>query len=231
MAQYYIGKDNQQLGPFEINQLLSNGLTPDTLVWCAGMSGWEMAKNVPELAGLFVAQQPQQPQYNQGYQQPAYQQPQYQQPQYQQPQYQQPQYQQPQYQQPQYQQQPAYMAGAYQQPMGGGASRQKVDMFMMANKDDFPSEKLPYIQERLSMVDDNTINSISMLSFKNPTTALLLSIFAGGFGVDRFYIGDTGIGIGKLLTAGGCGIWAIIDLFLIMGATREKNYEMLAPYI
>ena len=211
MAQYYIGKDNQQLGPFEINQLLSNGLTPDTLVWCAGMSGWEMAKNVPELAGLFVAQQPQQPQYNQGYQQPAYQQ--------------------PQYQQPQYQQQPAYMAGAYQQPMGGGASRQKVDMFMMANKDNFPSEKLPYIQERLSMVDDNTINSISMLAFKNPTTALLLSIFAGGFGVDRFYIGDTGIGIGKLLTAGGCGIWAIIDLFLIMGATREKNYEMLAPYI
>ena len=81
------------------------------------------------------------------------------------------------------------------------------------------------------MVDDNTINSISMLAFKNPTTALLLSIFAGGFGVDRFYIGDTGIGIGKLLTAGGCGIWAIIDLFLIMGATREKNYEMLAPYI
>ena len=219
MAQYYIGKDNQQYGPFEMNQLLANGLTPDTLVWCAGMSGWEMAKNVPELAGLFVAQQPQQPQqpqYNQGYQQPAYQQPQYQQ---------------PQYQQPQYQQQPAYMAGAYQQPMGGGASRQKVDMFMMANKDNFPSEKLPYIQERLSMVDDNTINSISMLAFKNPTTALLLSIFAGGFGVDRFYIGDTGIGIGKLLTAGGCGIWAIIDLFLIMGATREKNYEMLAPYI
>ena len=224
MAQYYIAKNNQQLGPFEVNQLLANGLTPDTLVWCAGMSGWEAAKNVPELAGLFVAQQPQQPQqpqYNQGYQQPAYQQ----------PQYQQPQYQQPQYQQPQYQQQPAYMAGAYQQPMGGGASRQKVDMFMMANKDNFPPEKIPYIQERLAMVDDNTINSISMLSFKNPTTALLLSIFAGGLGIDRFYIGDTGLGIGKLLTAGGCCVWAIIDIFLIMGDTREKNYEMLAPYI
>ena len=87
MAQYYIGIDNQQLGPFEVHQLLSNGLTPDTLVWCNGMAGWEMAKNVPELAGLFIAQQPQ-------YQQPQYQQPQYQQPQYQQPQYQQPQYQQ-----------------------------------------------------------------------------------------------------------------------------------------
>ena len=169
MAQYYIGRDNQRLGPFEVHQLLSNGLTPDSLVWCNGMAGWEMAKNVPELSGLFVAQQPQ-------YQQPQYQQPQYgggyQQPQY--GGYQQQQYQQPQYQQPAYQQQPAYMASAYSQPMGGG-SRQKVDMFIMANKDNFPAEKIPYIQERLSMLDDNTLNSLSMLSFKSPMTALLLS--------------------------------------------------------
>ncbi|MFN3640643.1 MAG: TM2 domain-containing protein, partial [Flavobacterium sp.] len=44
-------------------------------------------------------------------------------------------------------------------------------------------------------------------------------------GVDRFYIGDTGMGVGKLLTCGGLGIWAIVDWFLIMGATREKNME------
>lgn len=226
MAQYYIGRDNQRLGPFEVHQLLSNGLTPDSLVWCNGMAGWEMAKNVPELSVLFVAQQPQ-------YQQQQYQQPQYgggyQQPQY--GGYQQQQYQQPQYQQPQYQQQPAYMAGAYSQPMGGGGSRQKVDMFIMANKDNFPAEKIPYIQERLSLLDDNTLNSLSMLSFKSPMTALLLSLFLGCYGVDRFYLGDTGMGIGKLVTLGGCGIWAIIDWFLIMGATREKNYEMIAPYL
>ena len=40
-------------------------------------------------------------------------------------------------------------------------------------------------------------------------------------------IGDTGLGIGKLLTCGGLGLWAIIDLFMIMGATREKNMEKL----
>jgi hypothetical protein len=34
------------------------------------------------------------------------------------------------------------------------------------------------------------------------------------------------MGIGKLLTCGGLGIWAIIDWFLIMGATREKNMEI-----
>ncbi len=58
---------------------------------------------------------------------------------------------------------------------------------------------------------------------KSPTTALILSIFLGEFGVDRFYIGDTGIGVGKLLTVGGAGIWALIDWFLIQNACKHKN--------
>ena len=106
MAQYYIGKNNERLGPFPVEQLIANGITPDTLVWCTGMPGWAKAKDVPEVAELFAPQQPPQPQYAppaQDYGQPQYQAPQ---PQYQQPQYQQPQYgyQQPQYgyQQPQY---------------------------------------------------------------------------------------------------------------------------------
>ena len=107
MAQYFLGKNNQRLGPFPLEQLLANGLTPDTLVWCEGMPGWQKANEVPEVAALFAPQQQ--------YQQPQYQQPQYQQPQ---PQYQQPQYQQPAYQQPQYQQ-PQYQQPAYQQPQYG----------------------------------------------------------------------------------------------------------------
>jgi TM2 domain-containing membrane protein YozV len=103
---------------------------------------------------------------------------------------------------------------------------QKVDMFIMMNSKYFEAHQLPMIKDRLLSLDENRSSIVQMIQFKDPTTALILSILIGGFGVDRFFIGDTGLGIGKLLTCGGLGIWTIIDWFLIMGATREKNMDL-----
>ena len=100
---------------------------------------------------------------------------------------------------------------------------QKVDMFIMANGKFFEGHHLGQIRERLILIDDSKWPAIQMLQFKDPTTSLIVSILAGNLGIDRFLIGDTGMGVGKLLTCGGLGIWAIVDWFLIMGATREKN--------
>lgn len=59
--------------------------------------------------------------------------------------------------------------------------------------------------------------------------ALLLSIFLGSLGVDRFYLGSIGLGILKLITAGGCGIWYIIEIILIAtGKVRDANGQPLA---
>lgn len=62
---------------------------------------------------------------------------------------------------------------------------------------------------------------------KDPNFALVLSIIGGTLGLDRFYVGDVGLGIAKLLTLGGLFIWTLIDLFLIMDATRLKNSELM----
>jgi TM2 domain/GYF domain 2 len=63
---------------------------------------------------------------------------------------------------------------------------------------------------------------------KDWLTALLLSIFLGTFGVDRFYMGQAGLGIGKLLTLGGCGVWWLIDVILIAtGSAKDSRGRLL----
>lgn len=108
---------------------------------------------------------------------------------------------------------------------------QRVDMFLMTNAKYFQSHHLNYIRERLMMADDSKWMMIQSVELKDPTMILVVSILAGSLGIDRFLIGDTGLGVGKLLTCGGLGIWAIIDWFLIMDATRQKNMEKLQQFL
>ena len=81
---YFIVNNGQQAGPFELHELLANGLNANSYVWCEGMPNWLPATQVPEVASL-LQQAPPPPGYQQPYQQPGSQQPGYQQPGYQQP--------------------------------------------------------------------------------------------------------------------------------------------------
>lgn len=63
-----------------------------------------------------------------------------------------------------------------------------------------------------------------MKSEKNWLTTLLLCIFLGGIGVHRFYAGKIGTGILMFITCGGCGIWTLVDLIMIItGKFTDKD--------
>jgi len=63
---------------------------------------------------------------------------------------------------------------------------------------------------------------------KSKVAAILLCFFLGGFGIHRFYLGYTTIGIVQLLTLGGCGIWALIDfIMLIVDSLPDKQGQRL----
>lgn len=61
--------------------------------------------------------------------------------------------------------------------------------------------------------------------------ATMLSLFLGFLGVDRFYMGQIGLGLGKLFTWGGFGVWYMIDVVAIAtGAARDTDGNALADY-
>ena len=107
----------------------------------------------------------------------------------------------------------------------------KVDMFLMSHGKYFEARQVPFIQENLSNTDNSRFLTLQSLNLHDPTIILILSLVAGHFGVDRFLIGDTGLGVAKLLTCGGLGIWTVVDWFIIMNRTRQKNIENLTAAI
>ena len=103
---------------------------------------------------------------------------------------------------------------------------QKVDRFILTNKKYFPDDKIMYLKEKLLGVSDEKADLIFSLDFKDPTVFLLISAFVGALGVDRFMLGDTGLGVFKLLTFGGCcGIMWVVDLCTISKKVKEANFQ------
>lgn len=101
----------------------------------------------------------------------------------------------------------------------------RIDMFMLTMNSKFPAGKLMFIKERLENLDDSKMTMVQSIEYKDPTTMLLISLFLGSLGVDRFMLGDTGMGVLKLLTFGLCGILTIVDWFTVQNRTKEKNFQ------
>lgn len=101
-----------------------------------------------------------------------------------------------------------------------------------AVKDKVPEDKLPLLKNSLANVPDERLDEILCTSLYNPTHVLLFSIFLGGLGVDRFVIGDTGLGVAKLLLGWvTCGIWPIVDIFISYKRAKEKNLTKITSIV
>ena len=108
--------------------------------------------------------------------------------------------------------------------------KKRVQRFLVENRQKLPQNKFNEIREILSNLTDEQWETIEYVTFKDPTTMLVLSILVGEFGVDRFVLGDTTNGALKLLLTLCCGvgfIWWVIDIFQVNRLTLDYNYKLL----
>ena len=106
--------------------------------------------------------------------------------------------------------------------------KSKIDLYLTTNAKYFEPTAIPIIRQKLESASDDTFLTLQATELKDPTTVLLVSIFLGYLGIDRFLIGDVGIGILKLLTCGVCGILTIIDWFTISKKTKQLNMSKIS---
>lgn len=105
---------------------------------------------------------------------------------------------------------------------------------MLMNKwqDKIPSAEAFMLQKQLEEIDEASLYSLVSLNLKSPIIGFVLGYLFGILGVDRFYKGDIGLGVVKLLT---CwltfGIWWFIDLFLVWRGIKKDNAAKITQAI
>ena len=113
-----------------------------------------------------------------------------------------------------------------------GLTEQQVEQLIAAYGERVPISCLSSLREMLlSTTMSYSEVQVVLMQMKDPIISLILSIIVGSLGVDRFYVGDIGLGIIKLITCGGFSIWWLVDILLIMGKKRMKNYEQLTQVL
>ena len=105
----------------------------------------------------------------------------------------------------------------------------KVELFMMSHVNYFPQSAVLDVQHALEALPDDKEMLIHYAELHDPQTAFIMSIVGllGIAGLDRFYLGDIGLGVLKLITCGACYIWTIMDLISVTDKVKQDNYMKL----
>ena len=122
----------------------------------------------------------------------------------------------------------------FENPQGASSpfvDPQMVDIYLTVNQKKLPSDTIMPLRSKLYALTEKQFFMLSSVQLKDPSTMLIVSIFLGSMGIDRFMLEDTGVGILKLLTGGCCGILTLIDWFNVQKETREWNFKELMRHL
>ena len=98
----------------------------------------------------------------------------------------------------------------------------QINFWFSVNADKFNPNDLPAIKAKLEQMDNNQMMFLQGAEFKKPSTIFLIAILLGW---ERFFLGDIGLGIVKIITGYGCGIWWLIDIFSAKTRARKYNFQ------
>lgn len=102
--------------------------------------------------------------------------------------------------------------------------KSKSDALYMQYQDIVPQEQKFNLKRSLEKASDDCYDNLTTVKTYNPIVVLICSIFLGGLGIDRFIVGDIGLGVCKLLFGVFTfGIWPLVDIFFCYKKAKEKN--------
>ena len=100
-------------------------------------------------------------------------------------------------------------------------------MFLATKAEYFNPIQLSDIRNQLEAMDDDKFFMLSGMELRNPTTILVIAIVLGW---ERFFLDDIGLGLLKVLTCYGCGIWWLIDILSAKKRAQDYNYNKFIQF-
>lgn len=104
---------------------------------------------------------------------------------------------------------------------------QKINLWLGSNAKYFDATQIPILREKLKNASDEQYLAVQTQSYIDSTVTTIISVLLGGWGIDRFMVGDIGMGVLKLLTGGLCGVLWLIDIFTISKKVKNKNFAQV----
>ena len=101
-------------------------------------------------------------------------------------------------------------------------NNKRINYFLSGNAGKFDMAMVPEMKLQMERMDETQWAILNGTSFMDTTLILVIAIF---FGWERFFIGDVAMGVLKVITCYGLGVWWLVDIFTAVRRTQEYNYQ------